>query len=152
MEIARTAAGQSPRRVHSVVMHHRPELRTQQKDEARVHRVGHGLEAVEVETNLLLNDAVPVTHDAAARKDTVGGFAFGAVRDVPQWHGLEAGVGVAVSLYAVPQPLTITHGRHPVSFQLFVRVRPPAGAMGRMWNMRMSQPMLGHAMTQGMHH
>jgi hypothetical protein len=32
---------------------------------------------------------------------------------------------------------------------VFFRLRPPAGAMGRMWNMRMSQPMArpGQAMT-----
>jgi hypothetical protein len=27
---------------------------------------------------------------------------------------------------------------------VFFRLRPPAGSMGRMWNMRMSQPMAGH--------
>ena len=30
--------------------------------------------------------------------------------------------------------------RPPVSFHVFVRVRPPAGHMGRMWNMRMARP------------
>ena len=29
------------------------------------------------------------------------------------------------------------------------RLRPPAGSMGRMWNMRMSQPMAGHQMSAG---
>jgi hypothetical protein len=39
------------------------------------------------------------------------------------------------------------YASHPVSFHVFFRLRPPAGAMGRMWNMRMSQPMAGHNMA-----
>ena len=36
----------------------------------------------------------------------------------------------------VPDPLQITHGKRPVSFQVFLRVRLPTGSMGRMWNRR----------------
>jgi hypothetical protein len=31
-------------------------------------------------------------------------------------------------------------------------LRPPVGSMGRMWNMRMSQPMAGHTMSMPMGH
>ena len=41
--------------------------------------------------------------------------------------------------------MKFTHGSSPKSFHLFVRLRPPASAMGRMWNMTMTQPMRGHA-------
>lgn len=59
------------------------------------------------------------------------------------------GLGERSRFYAVPDLLTATHGAHPVSFQLFFRLRPPAsGGMGRMWNMRMSQPMGGHMQHQ----
>ena len=51
-----------------------------------------------------------------------------------------------MTVYAVPEVLRGTHGDHPVSFQLFFRLRPPA-PMGRMWNMRMSQPPTGHGMS-----
>ncbi|HEY3043656.1 MAG TPA: hypothetical protein VGJ39_06510 [Vicinamibacterales bacterium] len=79
------------------------------------------------------------------RRDTVGAFTFGGVRDVLRWRGFEGGFGGAATFYAVPDRLTSTHGDHPVSFQLFFRLRPPATeGMGRMWNMRMSQPMAGH--------
>ena len=47
---------------------------------------------------------------------------------------------------AVPGSLRPLDSGHPVSFHLFFRLRPPAGAMGRMWNMRMSQPMAGQQM------
>ena len=104
-------------------------------------------ELVQVETEVLLGGH---GHGAPALKDAVGAFTFGALRDVGVWRGFEAGFGGNLTLYAVPDVLQHTHGERPVSFQLFFRVRPPAGAMGRMWQMRMSQPMAGHA--PGAHH
>ena len=68
-------------------------------------------------------------------------MAVGGVRDVLNWRGFEGGIGVALTGYRVPDVLKATHGDHPVSFQIFFRLRPPAGPMGRMWNMRMSEPM-----------
>jgi hypothetical protein len=106
-------------------------------------------ELVQVETAVLLNDAIPVTPAGAALKDTVGALTIGGVRDIsagPRWHGFEGGLGASLTLYAVPDALKATHGNHPMSFQLFFRLRPPVGAMGRMWNMRMSQPLGGHKM------
>ena len=104
------------------------------------------IELVQVETDVLLNDAIPLTSEGAARKDTVGTFTVGGVRDLGEWHGFEGGLGAAVAFYAVPDAFAATYGNHPVSVQVYFRIRPPAGAMGRMWNMRMSQPMGGHAM------
>jgi hypothetical protein len=72
--------------------------------------------------------------------DRVVAFTIGGVREVLQWRGFEGGMGAGVTFYGVPEPLTRTHGDHPVSFQVFFRLRPPA-PMGRMWNMRMSQPL-----------
>jgi hypothetical protein len=96
---------------------------------------------VQVETDLLVNDAVPTDDAHAAETDTVGALTLGAVRDVLAWRGFEGGLGAAVTLYAVPDALRPTHGDHPVSFQIFFRLRVPAGPMGRMWNMRMTRPM-----------
>jgi hypothetical protein len=95
-------------------------------------------ELVQVETALLLDQ--PSATDESLT-DAVGAFTFGAVRDLPAPRGFEAGFGADVTFYAVPDRLRATHGSRPVSFQLFFRLRPPAGAMGRMWNMRMSRPM-----------
>ena len=95
---------------------------------------------MEVETAKLLDDEHHSADESAA-KSTVGAFTAGAVRDVLRWRGFEGGVGASVSFYAVPEVLKETHGRHPVSYQLFFRLRPPTGGMGRMWNMRMSRPM-----------
>jgi hypothetical protein len=73
--------------------------------------------------------------------DAVLALTVGGLRDVLNWHGFEGGFGGAVTVYGVPDALKETHGHHPVSFQLFFRLRPPVGSTGRMWNMRMSQPM-----------
>jgi hypothetical protein len=71
----------------------------------------------------------------------VTALTLGAVRDVARWRGFEIGVGGDVTGYVVPDALSPAYGSHPTSFHLFLRVRPPAGHMGRMWNMRMAKPM-----------
>ena len=65
---------------------------------------------------------------------------------------LLGGMGADVSFYGVPSALQPMYTSHPVSFHVFFRLKPPAGAMGRMWNMRMSQPMAGHSMVMPMNH
>jgi hypothetical protein len=82
-----------------------------------------------------------ITLENLQRVDAVLALTVGGVRDVLSWRGFEGGIGGALTGYGVPDVLKVTHGAHPVSFQVFFRLRPPAGPMGRMWNMRMSQPM-----------
>jgi hypothetical protein len=108
------------------------------------------VEALQAETALLQTDAVP---DAGAAHATnpVGALTIGGVRDVLAWRRFEGGLGADVSVYAVPGALQTMYSAHPISFHVFFRLRPPAGAMGRMWNMRMSQPTAGHEMAP-MHH
>ena len=102
-------------------------------------------EAVQVETALLQSDSI--AHGVVADvRDPVFAVTLGGVRDVLNWRGFEGGVGADVSFYGVPAPLQPMYSSHPVSVHVFFRLRPPAGAMGRMWNMRMSQPMAGHQM------
>ena len=103
------------------------------------------VEVLQVETDLLLHHTIPASAASASRRDTVGAFTAGATREVLRWRGLEGAVGAAATFYAVPDALRGAYGSHPVSLQVYFRLRPPAGAMGRMWNMRMTQPM-GHRM------
>ena len=70
-----------------------------------------------------------------------GALTIGAVRDFPRLSGFEFGLGSAVTFHHVPERLVSTHGASPVSFIVFLRVRPPVSAMGRMWNMTMTRPM-----------
>ena len=102
-------------------------------------------EAVQVETALLQTDVL-VDGAAAEVKDPVFAFTLGGVRDVLAWRGFEGGLGADVTFYGVPSTLQPMYSAHPVSFHVFFRLRLPAGSMGRMWNMRMSQPMAGHQM------
>jgi hypothetical protein len=81
-------------------------------------------------------------------KDTVLALTVGGVRDVWLWRGFEGGFGGDITAYGVPGALVPTYSAHPISFHVFFRLRPPAGPMGRMWNMRMSQPMAGHSMSR----
>jgi hypothetical protein len=102
-------------------------------------------EVVQVETALLQSDAI-INASAAEVKDSVFAFTVGGVRDILAWRGFEGGLGADVSFYRVPDTLQPIYSSHPVSFHIYFRLRPPAGAMGRMWNMRMSRPMTGHQM------
>ena len=65
----------------------------------------------------------------------------GVARDFSRFGGFEWAAGADVTGYHVPDALREAYGSHPVSFHVFLRVRPPAGHMGRMWNMVMAQPM-----------
>jgi len=77
-------------------------------------------------------------------KDLVTAGTFGGVIDLPRWRALkfvrpfETGVGAEVTSYVVPNALRATHGDYPLSVRVFLRIRPPAGSMGRMWNTRMA--------------
>jgi hypothetical protein len=95
------------------------------------------LEFVEVETGVLLEDHT-IDHDV---KDTVSALTLGMVRELPRWRKFETGIGAAATFYGVSDRLTPTHGKRPISFQVFFRLRPAPGAMGRMWNMHMIKPM-----------
>ncbi|PYR11440.1 MAG: hypothetical protein DMF99_08025 [Acidobacteria bacterium] len=92
------------------------------------------------------NNTDVVNGPAADVKDPAIAFTVGGVRDFLSVRGFEGGIGADVTFYGVPDTLQPIYTSHPVSFHVFVRLRPPAASMGRMWNMRMSQPMVGHQM------
>jgi hypothetical protein len=81
-----------------------------------------------------LGDAHEDEHSPNVTAVTVGG-----VRELPRWNGFETGVGADLTAYRVPSDLRQAYGERPWSFHVFFRLRPPAGAMGRMWNMRMGR-------------
>jgi hypothetical protein len=105
------------------------------------------LELLQPEVAVLLHGTGADHEDAGNARPPLAAFTAGAVRDVLRWRGFDGALGAAVTVYAVPGALRTYYGDHPVSFQFFFRLRPPA-PMGRMWNMRMSQPQ----MSQGMSH
>ena len=104
------------------------------------------VELQQVETSALLGDDEGHEHAGAPGRARVAALTLGGARRLARWRGFEAAAGANVTFYRVPEILTDTHGRRPVSFLVFFRLRLPTGSMGRMWNMRMSQ---GHVMASG---
>jgi hypothetical protein len=58
-------------------------------------------------------------------------FSIGAVHNVFSGSGLEGGVGGGVTFNATPAELEPEYGPHPVSFQVFFRLRHAARIMGQ---------------------
>jgi hypothetical protein len=54
----------------------------------------------------------------------VGAYTFGGVRDVVQNRAWQLGLGADVTVYSKPGALDTAYGSRPVSFQIFLRVRP----------------------------
>jgi hypothetical protein len=54
----------------------------------------------------------------------IGAYTFGGVRDLVQTRAWQLGLGGDVTFYSKPAVLDAAYGVHPVSFQIFLRVRP----------------------------
>jgi hypothetical protein len=107
-------------------------------------------EAVQVESRLFLSDlALPDQTGADVLRSRVLALTIGGVRDFHAPHRIELGIGAAATTYGVPDILRASHGTHPWSFHVFLRIRPPRPAMGRMWNMTMTG-LLSPARTMAM--
>ncbi len=54
----------------------------------------------------------------------IGAYTFGGVRDLIQNRAWQLGLGADVTFYSKPSVLDSAYGNEPVSFQIFLRVRP----------------------------
>jgi hypothetical protein len=54
----------------------------------------------------------------------IGAYTFGGVRDLIQDRAWKLGLGADVTVYSKPSALDVNYGSHPVSFQIFLRIRP----------------------------
>ena len=54
----------------------------------------------------------------------IGAYTFGGVRDLLQSHHWQLGLGADVTFYSKPAVLDTAYGGGPVSFHVFLRVRP----------------------------
>ena len=99
------------------------------------------LERQQVEMGVLLTGALPAGgehgHDEAAAAVTA--WTLGGTRRLLIWRGFEGALGAQATFYQVPADLRPAYESRPVSYQVFFRLRLPAGPMGRMWNMVMSR-------------
>ena len=105
-------------------------------------------ESVQVETDLLrfgvhgFVGRKPAAHvpEGTGGVDVVSALTLGGTRMLARRAGWDMSAGADATFYAVPGVLEPTHGSRPVSFHLFVRVRPPA-PMGRMVDVTMTRMM-----------
>jgi hypothetical protein len=60
----------------------------------------------------------------------IGGYTFGGTRDLVQNRTWQLGLGADVTVYSKPAVLDAAYGNYPLSFQIFLRMRPglPGGA------------------------
>jgi len=54
----------------------------------------------------------------------IGAYTFGGVRDLVQNSVWQLGLGADVTVYSKPAALDAAYGNYPVSFQIFLRMRP----------------------------
>lgn len=57
----------------------------------------------------------------------IGAYTFGGVRDLVHEERLQLGLGADVTFYSKPAELDPIYGRNPVSFRVFLRLRPGLG-------------------------
>ena len=110
------------------------------------HRVGRTTfygryEGIELETEHLIFPGTIHAPHPGELIDPLHTVTVGGAFDVTQVRGWELGIGGDVQAYSVPPRLQKTHGKDPVSYHLFVRLRVPKPGMGRMWNMMMADGM-----------
>jgi hypothetical protein len=88
--------------------------------------------------------------EASGDGGPVHALTLGGARRVLTGRHVEGRIGADITVHRTPDTLRSVYGSHPVSAHLFVQLRPSGAGTGRMWNMRMSQPMSGHIMTHQM--
>lgn len=65
--------------------------------------------------------------DPARPSFRIGGYTFGGARDLVQNRLWQMALGADLTFYSKPRALNIAYGDNPVSFQIFLRVRPGTG-------------------------
>ena len=88
-------------------------------------------------SKILAHQHVP---ESGEGRDLLNTLTLGAARTLAKPRGWDLGVGADVTFYGVPTPLRPYYGDSPVSFHVFVSVRPPApmGSLTRMMDMTMT--------------
>jgi hypothetical protein len=54
----------------------------------------------------------------------IGAYTFGGVRDLLENHAWQFGLGADVTFYSKPAALDSAYGTNPISFRIFLRLRP----------------------------
>jgi hypothetical protein len=70
------------------------------------------------------NELFPPAEEPSYR---IGAYTFGGTRDLVQNRAWQLGLGADVTVYSKPAALDAAYGNYPVSFQIFLRMRPGLG-------------------------
>ena len=70
------------------------------------------------------NELFPPAEEPSYR---IGAYTFGGTRDLVQNRAWQLGLGADLTVYSKPAALDAAYGNYPVSFQIFLRVRPGLG-------------------------
>jgi len=104
----------------------------------RVHEIGTGIilngYLLESTLNFLWRDYVFTRMELVDKSELfppaeqpayrIGAYTFGGTRDLVQTRAYQLGLGADVTVYSKPAALDAAYGDYPVSFQIFLRVRP----------------------------
>lgn len=90
------------------------------------------VEALELESALVLTGGEPLTDAEEARKDLVGAFTLAALKRIGTAKKLAVSVGASATVFAVPSVFQATHGTRPASLQVSVQLKPLASETHRM--------------------
>jgi hypothetical protein len=74
---------------------------------------------------LVDKDELELDPPLAGQSLRIGAYTFGGVRDLVQNRYGQIGLGAALTFYSKPAVLDTIYGANPVSFQIFLRLRPP---------------------------
>ncbi|MGA7928342.1 MAG: hypothetical protein WCA20_20410 [Candidatus Sulfotelmatobacter sp.] len=75
-------------------------------------------------TRLELVDKNELFPPAVEPSYRIGAYTFGSTRDLVQNRAWQLGLGADVTIYSKPAVLDAAYGNYPVSFQIFLRMRP----------------------------
>jgi hypothetical protein len=104
----------------------------------RVHEIGTGINLngylLESTLNFLRRDYVFTRLELVDKNELfppavepsyrIGAYTFGGTRDLVQNRTWQLGLGTDVTIYSKPASLDAAYGNYPVSFQIFLRMRP----------------------------
>ena len=93
------------------------------------------VEELQIETEHLFFPTVAHVPHPRELIDRLSAYTGGVGFSLGTLSKFEFAVAGDVTGYAVPDRLVPVYDAHPVSSHVFLRIRPRAGAMGRMWNM-----------------
>jgi hypothetical protein len=110
----------------------------------RVHEIGTGIHLngylLESTLNFLRRDYVYTRMELVDKNELfppaeepsyrIGAYTFGGTRDLAQTRAYQLGLGADVTVYSKPGVLDAAYGNFPVSFQVFLRIRPGRPASG----------------------